>query len=49
VSKIKGLGSVGNANIIDSLCVSSASVVQGHTGSPGAPQSPDLDLSRFLK
>lgn len=49
ITKIKGLDAVGTANVIDSLCVSAASVVQGHNGSPGAPKQPDLGLSRFLR
>jgi hypothetical protein len=29
--------------------VSAASMIQGHNATPGAPASPDLGLSRFLK
>jgi virulence factor Mce-like protein len=49
IAKVPGLGGVSSADVIDSLCVSSASLVQGHPGSPGAPNTPDLGLSRFLK
>jgi virulence factor Mce-like protein len=49
ITQIPALKNVDTANNIDSLCVSSASVTQGHSGSPGAPQTPNLDLARFLK
>lgn len=49
LDRLKGLGVIPPATVIDSLCVSSASVVQGHNGAPGAPAQPDLGLSEFLK
>ena len=49
ITKLKGLGNVGQADTVDSLCFASSSMTQGHNGSPGAPNVPNLDLSRFLK
>ncbi|HEY2165932.1 MAG TPA: MCE family protein [Jatrophihabitantaceae bacterium] len=49
LAKVKGLGAIGNASTIDSLCFSTAAMMQGHNGTPGAPQSPNLGLQEFLK
>jgi phospholipid/cholesterol/gamma-HCH transport system substrate-binding protein len=49
ITKLKGLGGVGSANTIDSLCFSTASMMQGVKGSPGAPATPDLQLQEFLR
>src|SRR5581483_3091164 len=47
LDKLKGLGVVPPATVVDSLCFSTASVIQGHAAPPGAPAQPDLGLARF--
>ncbi|MGI8677795.1 MAG: MCE family protein [Jatrophihabitans sp.] len=37
------------ATTVNTLCVGEYAAVQGRGGTPGAPPSPDLGLSRFLK
>lgn len=47
--KALGLSGLTSADTVNTLCVAEYSAVQGRGGSPGAPASPDLGLSRFLK